>query len=95
MVASIIDAFSHTPEAPEDRAAQINLALDAGDAVMAASIVFDHARDLRIPFTALDSGASGLFPYPDLAPFGNQGLEQFMEALGHLGLKLTVSPAGN
>ncbi|MFP4895808.1 hypothetical protein [Paraburkholderia sp. EG304] len=92
MAAAIIDTFSHTPETLEGRAALINLALDAGDAVTAASVVFDHARDLRIPLTELDPEANATFPYPALVQFENPLLAQLMEALEHLALKLTVTP---
>ena len=93
MLAAVIETFGSTPETVEGRAELVNLALSAGDAVMAASVVFDHARDLRIPWTTLDPQASNIFPYPDLTPLGNQGLAQFMEALDHLGLKLAVTPS--
>jgi hypothetical protein len=39
-----------------------------------------------------DPDANDVFPYPDLAPFRNHGLEQFMEALQHLGMQLVVKP---
>ena len=91
--ADVIDAlFGYTPDTVEEKAAQINLALSANDPVMAASVVFDQARDCKVPKSEHDPDADDVFPYPDLAPFGNHGLKQFMEALGHLGMQLVVKP---
>ena len=77
---------------PSRKSRTINLALSAGDAVMAAAVVFDQAKDCRVPKTTHDPEADEVFPYPDLAPFGNHGLEQLLEALGHLGMQLVVKP---
>ena len=60
---------------------------------MAASVVFDQTRDCGVPATVHDPNANAMFPYPDLKPFGHHGLERFMEALDHLGLKMAVVPA--
>ncbi|WP_429346925.1 hypothetical protein [Paraburkholderia sp. Clong3] len=89
---AIINAFGHTPDTVEAKAEQINLALSTGDSGMAAAVVFDQAKDCRVPKAADDPQADDVFPYPDLAPFGNHGLAQFMEALGHLGMQLLVQP---
>ncbi|MEX3934835.1 hypothetical protein AB4Y32_24110 [Paraburkholderia phymatum] len=89
---AVANAFGHTPETVEAKAAQINLALSAGDSVMAAAVVFDQAKDCGVPKTEHYSQADDVFPYPDLAPFGNHGLAQFMEALEHLGMQLVVQP---
>jgi hypothetical protein len=93
VLTTVMNAFGYTPDTVEEKAAQINIALSAGDSVMAAAVVFDQAKDCQIPKTANDPQADDVFPYPDLAPFGNHGLEQFMEALKHLGMKLLVKPA--
>ena len=84
--------FGYTPETVAEKAAQVNVALDAGDHITAAAVVFDQARDCRVPLTEYDPRADEMIPYPDLAPFGNQGLRQFMEALGHLGMRIVVEP---
>jgi hypothetical protein len=84
--------FGQTPETAAGKAAQINVALAAGDHVTAAAVVFDQARDCRVPVTRHALGANHAMPYPDLAPFGKQGLQQFMEALGHLGMRVVVEP---
>jgi hypothetical protein len=89
---AFMSAFGQTPDTVEEKAAQINLALSAGNAVMAAAVVFDQAKDCQVPKTTHDPEADEVFPYPDLAPFGNHGLEQLMEALGHLGMQLVVKP---
>jgi hypothetical protein len=91
-MAAVTCLFGHTPDTVEEKAAQINIALSAGDSVMAAAAVFDQAKDCQVPKTTHDSQADDVFPYPDLAPFGNHGLEQFMEALAHLGMRLVVKP---
>ena len=90
---AFMNLFGDTPDTVEGKAAQINIALDAGDAVTAAAVVFDQARECGVPVTRHDEKADALFPYPDLAPFGQHGLQQMMEALEHLGLKLIVVPA--
>jgi hypothetical protein len=92
MMAVVTCVFGETPDAVEEKAAQINIALSAGDSVMAAAVVFDQAKDCQVPKTEHDPQADDVFPYPDLAPFGNHGLEQFMEALEHLGMRLVVKP---
>jgi hypothetical protein len=92
VLTAVMNAFGHTPDTVDEKAAQINLALSAGDSVMAAAVVFDQAKDCQILKTAHDPDADDMFPYPDLAPFGNHGLEQFMEALQHLGMRLVVKP---
>ncbi|MEM5387914.1 hypothetical protein VSR68_30640 [Paraburkholderia phymatum] len=89
---AVLCIFGHTPETVAGKAAQINVALAAGDHVTAAAVVFDHARDCRVPPTEHDPRADEVMPYPDLAPFGNQGLQQFMEALGRLGMRIVVEP---
>ncbi len=90
VLTAVMNAFGHTPDTVEEKATQINLALSAGNAVMAAAVVFDQAKDCQVPKTTHDPEADDVFPYPDLAPFGNHGLAQFMEALGHLGMQLVV-----
>jgi hypothetical protein len=92
VLTAVMNAFGHTPDTVEERTAQINLALSAGDPVMAAAVVFDQAKDCRVPKTTHDPDADEVFPYPDLAPFGNHGLQQFIEALEHLGMRLVVKP---
>ncbi|MDE1182850.1 hypothetical protein [Paraburkholderia sp.] len=92
LLTALMNAFGHTPDTVEGRATQINYALAAGDARIAAGIVFDQVRDTGAPKTALDPHADSTVPYPDLAPFGTQGLAQFIEALAHLGLALKVVP---
>ena len=92
VLTAVMNAFGHTPDTVEEKAAQINLALSAGNAEMAAAVVFDQAKDCQVPKSTHDPEADDMFPYPDLAPFGNHGLEQFMEALGHLGMQLVVKP---
>ena len=44
-----MNAFGHTPDTVEGKAAQINLALSAGDSVMAAAVVCDQAKDCQSP----------------------------------------------
>lgn len=92
VLTAVMNAFGYTPDTVEGKAAQINLALSAGNSVMAAAVVFDQAKDCQVPKTTNDPQADDVFPYPDLAPFGNHGLEQFMEALTHLGMQLLVKP---
>jgi hypothetical protein len=46
----------------------------------------------KAPERTHDPQADDVSPYPDLAPFGNHGLEQFMEALKHLGMQIVVKP---
>lgn len=82
---AVMNAFGHTPDTVEGKAAQINIALSADDSAMAAAVVFDQAKDCLVPKTMHDPQADDVFPYPDLAPMGSRGLEQFMEALRHLG----------
>jgi hypothetical protein len=89
---AVVDAFGHTPETLAGKAEQINLALSTGDSSMVAAVVFDQAKDCRVPMTTHDPNADEVFPYPDLAPFGNHGLAQFMEALAHLGMQMVVKP---
>ncbi|WP_035936524.1 hypothetical protein [Caballeronia glathei] len=84
--------FGSTPATIAEKPAQINVALAADDHVTAAAAVFDQAKDFRVPITEHDPRADKTIPYPDLAPFGNQGLEQFMEALRHLGMRVVVQP---
>jgi hypothetical protein len=93
VMGAIMNAFGHTPATVEGKAAQINLALSASDAAMAAAVVFDQAKDCKVQKAKDDPEANEVFPYPDLAPFGNHGLKQFIEALGHLGMQLVVKPA--
>ena len=92
ILTAVMNAFGHTPDTVEGKAAQINLALSAGDSGMTAAVVFDQAKDCGVPKTTHDPQADEVFPYPDLAPFGSHGLEQFMEALRHLGMQIVVKP---
>jgi hypothetical protein len=92
VLVAVMNAFGHTPDTVDGKATQINLALAAGNSAMAAAVVFDQAKDCQVPKTTHDPQADDVFPYPDLAPFGNHGLEQFMEALRHLGMQIVVKP---
>jgi hypothetical protein len=87
---AIESLFGYTPDTVEGKVEQLNLALSAGDPVMFASALFDQARDCGVPHSKDDERADSVFPYPDLAPFGNHGLAQAMEALEHLGMELVV-----
>jgi hypothetical protein len=91
---AVLSLFGQTPESVAEKAAQINIALAAGDHVTAAAVVFDQARDCGVPITEYDERADKVMPYPDLAPFGRQGLQQLMEALAHLGMRVVVQPIG-
>jgi hypothetical protein len=86
------NAFGYTPETVDGKADQLNRAIRTGDSAVVATVLFDQARDTGVPVTAYDENADEVFPYPDLQPFGNHGLQQVMEALDHLELELRVHP---
>jgi hypothetical protein len=54
LLTALVNAFGYTPDTVEGKAAQINLALSAGDSVMAAAVVFDQAKDSQIAKTTHD-----------------------------------------
>jgi hypothetical protein len=49
VMGAIMNAFGHTPATVEEKTDQINLALSTNDAAMAAAVVFDQAKDCKVP----------------------------------------------